>query len=365
MIINVIDPALRLTAGHHLDLGLGVLRELQRSGHDVHVYCNAGITPAAAEILGRHAAFTPQFRLTPYDDQSTLQAASDRNAAFTALAHSVADDLRGLRRADAWFWPSLFASQAYACALVRPGVPVCGNVHVEPRYIGADGDALWAMAFQTAHANGVRLRVGAFEPMLCEQYRPLTADGDFRLLPIPYDRSGSAAVRERLEWIGFFGAQRDEKGVYLIEQLIPQLLERCKIVLHDSSGGSSGSGNERFRMLFGYVEDLAAEIGGCDLIVTPYDPVAYRTKGSAIVWSALANGVPVVTPGNTASGTLIEQSGAGATFETYSAASVMAAINAVASNYPSVAQHARDAGERWGRENGNRQYVAAMLAALA
>lgn len=362
MIINVIDPALRLTAGHHLDLGSGMARTLRNAGHDVHVYCHAELTPEAARMLGAHAPFTPLFRLTPYAE---TKAGADELVEFMRSAECVAEDLRGVRAADAWLWPSIFSSQACACALAAPGVPMAGCVHVEPGYMSRDGKTLWQRAWQEAARTGTRLRIGAFEQMLCEQYNRLNPPLPWAKFPIPYDRCRAPAKRERMTWVGFFGAQRDEKGVFLLESLIPQLLAHgLNIVLHDSSGGSSGSGDARFRTLFGYVEDLASEIANCDLVVTPYNPEPYRTKGSAIVWSALANGIPVVAPRDTASGTLIEQSGAGTTFSEYSAASVLAAILAARDNYAAIAQGAREASERWAAENGMQKHVAAMLAAL-
>ena len=362
MIVNVIDPALRLTAGHHLDLGMGVARELRKAGHDVHVYCHAGVTAEAARMLAAHAAYTPLFKLTPYAD---AQSGEDERSGFERIAGIIADDLRRVRAADAWLWPSIFSSQAYACALVNPAAPICGCVHVEPQYMSNSGAALWRLALGEAARAGARIRLGAFEQMLCDQYSPLMPSIPFAKYPIPYDRCRVPAKRDRMTWVGFFGAQRDEKGVFLLENLIPQLLENgLNIVLHDSSGGSSGSGDARFRTLFGYVEDLAAEIANCDLVVTPYNPEPYRTKGSAIVWSALANGVPVVAPRGTASGTLIEQSGAGTTFGEFSVQSVLAAILAARDDYAALAQHACAFSDRWVAEHGLQKYVDAMLKAL-
>ncbi len=362
MIINLIDPALRLAAGHHLDLGSGVAHTLRHAGHDVHVYYHAHISSEASTLLRRHAAFTPLFRLTPYEAPGN---GAGETAAWIDAAKSIAEDLRKVRRAEAWLWPSMFSIQALACTLVNPAPPIVGCLHVEPGYLARDGSALWRHAFAAAADAGTRLRLGAFEPMLREQYDRLPPPMPFAPLAIPYDRSRPTRQHERMIWVGFFGAQRDEKGVSLIQNLMPRLFEcGLNVVLHDSSGGSSGRGDARFRALFGYVEDLAAEIAACDLVVTPYNPETYRTKGSAIVWSAIANGVPVVAPRNTASGSLIEQSGAGTTFAEYSADSVFAALIDARDRYPAIAQCARDASERWLAEHGLQKHVASLLAAL-
>jgi hypothetical protein len=294
-----------------------------------------------------------------------MAAGVDETREFERIAAVNAGDLRKMRAADAWLWPSIFSAQALACALVNPGVPIAGCVHVEPGYMSVDGKGLWRLALDAAARNGTRLQLGAFEQMLCDQYNALGPAAPWAKYPIPYDRCRITPSRDTMTWVGFFGAQRDEKGVFLIERLVPPLLEHgFNIVLHDSSGGSSGSGDTRFRMLFGYVENLAAEIAACDLVVTPYNPEPYRTKGSAIVWSALANGVPVIAPRNTASGTLIEQSGAGATFSEFSAPAVLAAILTARDNHAAITECARRASAHWVATHGMQKHVAAMLAAL-
>jgi glycosyltransferase involved in cell wall biosynthesis len=365
MIINVIDPALRLTAGHHLDLGASMVRELRRAGHDVHVYCHAEITDDAARVLRTEAPCTPLFSLTPYGEMSAAQTAKHEIAQFKQTAATVAAELRRVRAAEAWLWPSIFASHVHACALLQPGVPIAGCVQVEPHYLSKIGPQLWSLALEETRRIGLRVGLGANEPMLCDRYRPLVAPGTFAQFPVPYDRFRAPLKRDRLKKIGFFGNQRDEKGVFLMERLIAQLLDDdFTIVLHDSSGGSSGSGDDRFRMIFGYVDDLAQEIADCDAVVTPYDPNSYRLKGSAIIWTALANGVPVIAPRDTAPGAWIERAGSGVTFGEFTAQSVFASVVEARNNYPAIEQRARIASARWVEEHGNQKFVEAMLKAL-
>ena len=363
MRINLMDPALRWAVGHHLDLDIGVARELRNAGHDVHVYSHRDIAPDARERMAAHARVSPLFQNSPYDDPLSADPVAGELIAFMDAARRVADDLRSTRAADFWIWPSLFASQHYANVLANPRVPIAGCVHVEPAYLNSLGALLWRFSFVEARKHGAQIRTGAFEAMLCGQYMPLAGDGNFRQLPIPYDTINRPEPKENLSTVGFFGNQRNEKGVTLIQNLIPMLLdEGFRIVLHDSSGGSAGSGNDQLRIVLGFVEDLAAEIITCDLVVTPYDPGPYKTKGSAIVWSALANGVPVVAPGGTASGDLIIASGAGTVFDVYSAESVFQAILDARRDYAKISAGARQAGRSWMEAHGLGKYVAAMLA---
>ena len=56
MRINIMDPALRLSAGHHLDIDRQVARELKSAGHDVHVYSHLDIAADARAAVLADAA---------------------------------------------------------------------------------------------------------------------------------------------------------------------------------------------------------------------------------------------------------------------------------------------------------------------
>ena len=66
MLINLMDPSLRIAAGHHLDLDIDIAKELARLGHDVHVYSHRDISADARALISPHAPLTPIFRLSPY-----------------------------------------------------------------------------------------------------------------------------------------------------------------------------------------------------------------------------------------------------------------------------------------------------------
>ena len=363
MRINLMDPALRWAVGHHLDLDIGVARKLRGAGHNVQVYSHRDIAPDARKRIAAHAEVSPLFQNSPYDDPFGDDAVAGELILFMDAARRLADDLQSTRAADFWIWPSMFASQHYANVLANPGVPIAGCVHVEPTYMNSLGGLLWRFSFVEARRRGAQIRTGAFEAMLCGQYLPLAGEGNFRQLPIPYDTIHRPEPMEKLSTVGFFGNQRNEKGVALIQNLIPLLLNQgFRIVLHDSSGSSEGSGDAQLRIVLGFVEDLTAEIITCDLVVAPYDPGPYKTKGSAIVWSALANGVPVVAPGGTASGDLITSSGAGTVFNAYTAESVFQSILDARRDYGKISVAAQKVGRSWMDQHGLGKFVDAMLA---
>jgi glycosyltransferase involved in cell wall biosynthesis len=359
------DPALRVAAGHHLDLALDITRALVGAGHDVHVYTHADIEASPQGMFAGHAAVTPIFRVSPYDGDTGTGADAELER-FTQTARLLAEDLRNVRPAQLWVWPTLFASQHYACVITNPGILISGCMFMEPTYLNQTGKALWRRSLTEARDRGTKFDLGVVEPTLYDEYLPLTVDGRLKSYPFPYDGIRAPRVREKLATIGFFGNQRDEKGVALFEPLISRLLQNgFYVVLHDSNDRSQGSGNERLRLLLGFVPNLAEEIVGCDLVVVPYRPEQYRYKGSGLVWSTLANGVPVVAPRGSAPGKLVESCGAGKLFDAFTPESILRAILEAERDYPRISSAAREVSLDWPKRHGIRNFVDMLLTIAA
>jgi glycosyltransferase involved in cell wall biosynthesis len=362
MLINIMDPALRISAGHHLDIDRQVARELKRAGHDVHVYSHADITSDAREALLVDAALTPLFRISPYFEIPIQSPASDALHAFTNTAASIAHDLKQVRAADLWIWPTLFSTQHYACVLARPAVKNVGCIMVEPTYLNAAGQSLWRHTLAQARESGLRFELGVLEPVLRDEYLPLVSNDELIALPYPFDRIASAKRKSKLRKVGFFGNQRDEKGAALLGTLIESLIQQnFEVVVHDSSGCSDGQSTNKLKLVLKYIEDLPAEIASCDLVVIPYRSEEYRFKGSGIVWTALANGVPIVAPAASAPGKLVQEHRAGKLFNAFSAPCVLEAVLDAKADYPALADAAWTVSTGWMASHGLRKFVEALL----
>ena len=335
-----------------------------RAGHDVHVYSHVDVERTPQQMFSAHAGLTPIFRVTPYDGGSDGAGDGEELARLIREAELLAADLRKARPAELWIWPTLFASQHYASVIADPGVPITGCMLMEPTYLNRTGNALWRRTLREAHDRGTHFEIGVLEETLYGEYLPLTVDGRLETYPIPYDATGEPRVRQKLTTIGFFGNQRDEKGVALFEPLISQLLQQgYYVVLHDSNDRSEGTSGDRFRLLIGFVQNLAEEIAACDLVIAPYRPEQYRFKGSGLVWSALANGVPVVAPRRSAPGRLVESRGAGKLFDAFTPQSILEAIGDAGRDYVSIADAARQVSLGWSSEHGIRKFVDMLLQA--
>ena len=61
-------------------------------------------------------------------------------AVFVRAANLLAQDLREVRPAGLWIWPTLFHSQHYACVIADDAVPIKGCMMMEPTYLSSCGN---------------------------------------------------------------------------------------------------------------------------------------------------------------------------------------------------------------------------------
>ena len=361
MKINLLDPGLQGMHGHHLEWDLRVVEELRRCGHDVVVYANAGIGQDAAAAVAALSPLVRHFRFSPYAYPEQVDRVAGELILFLDGAALVAQDLRTVRDADMWMWPSLFSSQLYACSILGSTMPMSACVHVEPTFMASSGPVWWRFAFLRAQQARLRMNIGVAGPMLQKEYAPLTAVGHIGCFPAAHDGAPSGRAKTALRRIGFFGHQRHDKGVGMLPVLVPRLLQdRYEVVLHDSGNLVRADAMPGLTVL-GYVPSLATEIARCDLVVVPYDPIAYRARESAIVWDAISSGVPVLVPAGTASSALVQSTGAGRTFPGGSAEHVYEAIKAAEREFDQIAAAALAACLKWRETRGVKHFVAAML----
>jgi glycosyltransferase involved in cell wall biosynthesis len=221
----------------------------------------------------------------------------------------------------------------------------------------------WRYAWLQTRETGVGIRLGVSVPELQSEYSSVFSDERVHIWPICADARTPPAPRRKIMRIGFFGEQRGEKGTSLLQQVVPRLTaEGWQVVVHDSGHLIRGESAGHLIRL-GYVEDIVAEIEKCDLIVVPYDAAAYRSRGSSIVWEAIACGVPVVAPQNSAPGRFALASGAGIGLQALTADEIVNAVFAANNNYKIISENAFLASRSWAINHGAGRYADALLAA--
>jgi glycosyltransferase involved in cell wall biosynthesis len=163
--------------------------------------------------------------------------------------------------------------------------------------------------------------------------------------------------------IGFFGEQRHERGGHLVFALAERLLGAgYQVVIQDSGGYLSIAGDAPPNLtVLGFVDDLAAEIARCDLVIWPSDPERYRGRSSTVVAEAIASGVPLAMPRNCRPAEMVGAIGSGAFFDGLSVGAVLGAIGRAVRDYPLLAAAAAAGAERWAETEGNRHLAALIV----
>lgn len=358
------DGSLKSLGGHPHDIDLRLAKTMVESGHDVHVYCHVDADDVLKSQYHEVAPITPIFTINPYIRSDNFDFAAGDIIKNLVGGRTTASELTTAREADAWLWPSLYPHQLIACCNIKTNALISGCIHHTPEFFSSGDTAWWRYGLIQAQKNRLNLKVGSIEPELLYLYSPLTTNGRFSLFPYPNDGAESIVEHKAMKTIGVFGAQREEKGGALLRQLLEMLVaDGYEVILHDSSQGNAGYGDISGVIRLGHVMDLDAEIAKCDLVLAPYHPDFYKQRGSGIVMSALASGVPVVVPYGSAPGRLIEQTGAGALFHRFSPDFIYASVKLANNNYAAIAKAAYRVGSQWKNHHGIKRFMNAMIQA--
>lgn len=364
MRVNILDPGLIFSGGHHLEYDIRIAEELIRRGHEARVYSHARISDSARESVAAIAPAIPLFRPSPYSNPAKVDPISGELRIFLDGALMLAEDLGRVEAADLWIWPTLFAPQLHACALANPRVDIAGCIHVEPNYMASNGRMWWRYALEKCRKAGLRTNLGVTIPRLGREYSLLAGDERVSMWPILADGAPIKVPRTGLRRIGFFGHQRAEKGTAILATLISRLLgDGFEVVLHDS-GDLSRIDQAPGLVTLGFVPSLAEEIARCDLVVLPYDPAAYRARGSSVGCEAIASGIPVIAPAGTPIGFLVESTGAGALFAALTAEEIHRVVLAARDGYRRFSNAAFEASRAWPERHGIKNFVSKMLGDL-
>ena len=165
---------------------------------------------------------------------------------------------------------------------------------------------------------------------------------------------------------GYFGEARQEKGFHLLPGIVDRLLHRygagrIKFLLQVSSSPQNDTDPIRRARL--ELEDLAAAdkfgasitllsnfddmsgyygaIANCDALLMPYDPAAYRIRGSGVALEGLALGLPIVVTRDTDMASTFEGPGC-IVASSFSAADVETACCFVVERYEQIASQLQD-----------------------
>jgi hypothetical protein len=364
MKINILDAGLCYQVGHHYDYDLKLAKHYAQAGHDVHVYGHAGMSPEVVEEFQRLGGVDKLFRAHPYIPPEEFDWFAGEIVRHGRESRIIAEDLRSVRDADIWLWPTMIAQQLNASAMVAPKAAIVGCVYWEPGVEARSVEAmLWRDALLSAEQAGLRFTLASVESELRHRFMPIVGSGRFAIIPHPVDGPPIAEAKTELKRIGFFGHQRAEKGLGMMKPLLTRLVsDGYQITFHNSDKDLPAPSVPGVDVLE-YVEDIAVPIAACDLVVLPYDVQQYRARGSGILMECIALGVPVTAPVGTLPGRIIERLGVGPLFAATNAQLIYQAIKAAERNYQSYAANAHRAAGEFCKRNGVARFASALLAA--
>jgi glycosyltransferase involved in cell wall biosynthesis len=353
MKVLIADPGLHSMGGHHYNAVQRLMDELAAPGFETRCFGAAQADPHTMHTLACRPVFSRSVYWRRYHG----------NDEFDAAVRATARELFGALRATA-FWPDLVVlpscDQVLAAALAkglrrhplrRPPALLMWLLYAPHRHRLSD-DPTASRQAEECRAAFARLSrsVGHDQITVCCEtdalagfYGRLLAM-DVRVLPGPgpamptQRRSATTGGRVLIVCAGF--ANR-AKGYHLLPEAIARVLRQrdVRFLVHgivdgtDSPEGHSTFGRLRQlgervittseRLQTKQYREMLAE---ADLVLMPYDPDAYRERGSGLLAEAQALGVPVVAPQAAAFARPAFHCGWGVPIREHSAAGVAGAV---------------------------------------
>lgn len=363
MRINVFDNGLSSRNGHHFDFCLRLARSLTRRGHAVHVF---GAVDAARGLFEAIAAVGANCRgLFSHCSHRPLDLGSDPYPTLEAIARTAALELSSAPPAQLNLFPTLTPLEFLAYSQSDIVTPLVGMAHGDPAFQRPFAARLWVTAAANVKRRGLPFRLGAIDPSIADYLR--TYLGGMPVLPFPIVQDGARKqhYRASVRTIGFFGAQREERGMALLPALSERLLALgYQVVLHDTEGQlRPHSAPSNLRLMSGFVADLHDAMTQCDLVVCPMRRENYLHRISGVVCDAVSSGVPLVLPAGTLSAVRFYPLGSSTCYHEHSVEAILQAIETLAADYPAHAAAAERAAKRWPEQHGVENFVDAVLQA--
>lgn len=367
MHINIFDSGLNGQTGHHFDFCLSFGKRLSLHGHSVGVWGGRDAEPGLSEAFAAAGcSFAPLFTHIPI---ALNEGQVPTFGHIEAAAMHTAAQLRGSAVPPGLdFFPTLKPTELLAYSHAQPAGRMAGMVHTLPGIHSVYSSRIWATACANTARRGLNVRLGVLEPLLADFLRTYSDQLPIEAAPFPLDGDAQAThsthSAPHSQCIGFFGNQRDERGLNVIAPLAQRLLaDGYRVVVHDTRGQFDTDGaNPNLRVLNGFIPDLAAAMAQCDIIVCPVRWESYALRPSGIVAMSIACGVPCIVASGTLSAATYYRHGSMVCYQELGVDGIMQAIARLAADYPRIAACAREAARLWRATHGIDRAIDWMLA---
>lgn len=359
MNISILEPNLREKGGHNFDWTKKIVQYLTVVlKHNVIIYTNKNVEENVVDELSKIAKIVPHFTAHLYNKNYKYKTFATKMPRY----YFILNELKKVEESDLWIIPTLHSSLLLSLIKLNPKIPISSIIHFVPNYLGEGGNNIWKLCGEKLVHSKLNINFYVTVPELIPIYDNLLQKSTQH---IPYIFSSSKNIKKKslLNKVGFFGHQREEKGLLLLDKLVEEIINMgLNITIQDPNGSvklnSTVSNNITF---LGFVDDLSEEITNCDLVISPYDNNKFHYRMSGLMTDALANAVPVIGPKNTTNGNLIEKFHAGETFDHFNVESILHAIKKVYNNYEFYANGAFDAYQYFNNNHGLNRFIDTLL----
>lgn len=323
--ISILDPGLFSTGSHNFNYCLALCKELRERACDVALYAFLHADPNVVAATGAIPHFTQLLwnRIdtgTPFDEELNWRVLND---IFEADLSALGGAITGADRVVVI--PNILQHQMAGFARWYRALPdadkpsVLLNLMFYPRWTAWADQAVRGAEFYLRAADDLRPWLGS-RINLCAENRDI-ADYYARLLgapvnvtPIPTEpparlrRSEGAPVR-----VGFLGYAKNEKGFFLLPDALRHAFRRRRDfralvqIHHHGAEPETVAADQALSQMDG-VDIVRGNVGtafyqalfaSCDVMLLPYDPFHYSTRGSGVHSEAIAYAKPIVGTENT------------------------------------------------------------------
>lgn len=371
--ISILDPGLFSTGSHNFNYSLALCKELRARSCDVELYAFRDADPRVIAATGAIPHFTHLLwnRIdtnTPFDEELNWRVLNDAfEADLSALGGAIAGADRVL------VLPNILQHQIAGFARWYRALPddqkpyVLLNLMFYPRWTAWADQAVRGAEFYLRAIEDIRPWLGA-RINLCAENRDIAnyyaklVRAPVDVTPIPTEpparlqRPDGAPVR-----IGFLGYAKNEKGFFLLPNALRHAFNRRRdfralVQIHHHGAEPETVAADRALSQMDGVDIVRGNVGtahyqalfaSCDVVLLPYDPFHYSTRGSGVLSEAIACAKPVVGTENTWAAQAIrhgECAGIACEFDSHAlGTAVLEALDTL----PALTPRSKEISQRW------------------
>lgn len=332
--VSILDAGLFSIGSHNYNYCLAICAELRGRGHlvDLYGYCDADPRVVAATGATPHFQHLLWNRIdaeTPFDEELNWRVL---NAAFQADLERLGTRITGPDRIV--LTPNVLQHQIAGLAQWFRAIPESEKPHLLinlmffPRWTAWADQAVRGAEFYLRAVDDIRPWLGGHIHLCAENhdiaefYRSLLG-ADVAITPVPIEQPVRLprSTGPRPTRFGFLGYAKNEKGFFLLPEAFRGLRRRngasrllVQIHHHGAEPATIAADHalgamENVEIVRGSIEKAFyyALLDTCDVIVIPYDPMHYSTRGSGILSEAVAYGKPVIASSGTWAGHALQR----------------------------------------------------------